>query len=776
MGSNNGRKKLLHVPRLLATPIVVTDSRSGSLSSLTLRRHCARSKKRSGTGLEVVLVNDSSIGRGNGVGTLASLSIPLALEWKQQSGADDIDSTLPIRLSDIVSFQRDGGDGGDGNSFALEFGTPLDSSSDTFTRTFHFTMSTSTSSIFFECIQYLMRWKCRHEKALLERQGGIVDHPTARNPADIGRLARRASETGDVTALMHSFCQGHSVDTVVADNGDTILLLACRRGHWDIVNIILLRNATLDPPDASQTAIHAAVEGGGVDLLRRLLDYAAASEGQPYVEALLNCMDESSMTPLHHAVSAGIFSVVRRLCIERGANVSSMVGSTGQTAVHVAAKTGDPMILSILLEASDPSLLSVADLRGRTPLMIAVAAGRHGRNDSSFRRKSIRCMLDLLSASSLADESFDGSGALQIARQEGMSGIASIIKDGVRHLRAVKEQADVLNLTGLARNQYRAEQCLRLQKREIQGCSTPNDVFTENAGGLTESAGGFREGAPTPLSLPPPPSSSYSSSSSVGTPVVSGEKSAALTTGNLGVETKKRAAIKDQPSDKLSSNMPANVVGGDNTGTPGPSDTAANVAEEKASNDVSSSATVDTGEPLKDDEKYSKFFKMMKVKIPVPAIKHKMVQENVDPAILDLDPEKSYKSQEHLLKKSEEQPKKKPLEPKVITGQKTTVTTTPLHWDALTESVASYPGSFWNSDTNPFVSPEALKMIEENFEAKSKSMVVVSQAMPADNGQMILSTKWANNTSITMKPFSMAGVANMYDVVHLVSSLRVVPS
>ena len=33
----NGRSKLLHVPKVLATPTVVTDSRLGSLSSLTLR-------------------------------------------------------------------------------------------------------------------------------------------------------------------------------------------------------------------------------------------------------------------------------------------------------------------------------------------------------------------------------------------------------------------------------------------------------------------------------------------------------------------------------------------------------------------------------------------------------------------------------------------------------------------------------------------------------------------------------------------------------------------
>ena len=67
------RSKLLRVPKLLATPTVVTDSRLGSLSLLTLQKHC--STVSGGKGLEVVLVNDFSIGKGNGVGTLASLSV-----------------------------------------------------------------------------------------------------------------------------------------------------------------------------------------------------------------------------------------------------------------------------------------------------------------------------------------------------------------------------------------------------------------------------------------------------------------------------------------------------------------------------------------------------------------------------------------------------------------------------------------------------------------------------------------------------------------------------
>jgi len=44
--------------------------------------------------------------------------------------------------------------------------------------------------------------------------------------------------------------------------------------------------------------------------------------------------------------------------------------------------------------------------------------------------------------------------------------------------------------------------------------------------------------------------------------------------------------------------------------------------------------------PLKDDPKYAKFFKMLKMHLPPQAVKNKMSAEGLDPAVLDMDPEK----------------------------------------------------------------------------------------------------------------------------------------
>jgi len=53
----------------------------------------------------------------------------------------------------------------------------------------------------------------------------------------------------------------------------------------------------------------------------------------------------------------------------------------------------------------------------------------------------------------------------------------------------------------------------------------------------------------------------------------------------------------------------------------------------------------DSGPVLKEDPKYKKYFKMMKMGLPKEAAKHAMVRDQHDPSILDLDPESSLESQ-----------------------------------------------------------------------------------------------------------------------------------
>ena len=66
---------------------------------------------------------------------------------------------------------------------------------------------------------------------------------------------------------------------------------------------------------------------------------------------------------------------------------------------------------------------------------------------------------------------------------------------------------------------------------------------------------------------------------------------------------------------------------------------------EKSLNSQQASKREDSGPVLKEDPKYKKYFKMMKMGLPKEAAKHAMVRDQHDPSILDLDPESSLESQ-----------------------------------------------------------------------------------------------------------------------------------
>ena len=73
----------------------------------------------------------------------------------------------------------------------------------------------------------------------------------------------------------------------------------------------------------------------------------------------------------------------------------------------------------------------------------------------------------------------------------------------------------------------------------------------------------------------------------------------------------------------------------------------------------------DTGPALKDDPVYAKYFKMLKVGLPIGAVKNACTRDNVDPSIMDYDPERSLKSQQGKSSSAASAKKKENKKPKV---------------------------------------------------------------------------------------------------------------
>ena len=87
----------------------------------------------------------------------------------------------------------------------------------------------------------------------------------------------------------------------------------------------------------------------------------------------------------------------------------------------------------------------------------------------------------------------------------------------------------------------------------------------------------------------------------------------------------------------------------------------------------------DPGVPIKDDPRFQKYFKMIKMGLPLGAAKKSMVMDQVDPTILDLDHNKSLESQKN--------PKKKGS--KTELPKKNARRHTRVHWEPIEEVKAS---------------------------------------------------------------------------------------
>ena len=111
----------------------------------------------------------------------------------------------------------------------------------------------------------------------------------------------------------------------------------------------------------------------------------------------------------------------------------------------------------------------------------------------------------------------------------------------------------------------------------------------------------------------------------------------------------------------------------------------------------------DTGPPLKEDPEYMKYFKMLKMGLPMGAVKNALQRDGKDPGIMDLDPDKSLASQR---KKKSKKKVKKDTKPKVRRKK--------IYWTAVDESKI-HDNSLW-ALSQGMVKMDSLKYDTSEFE------------------------------------------------------------
>lgn len=179
--------------------------------------------------------------------------------------------------------------------------------------------------------------------------------------------------------------------------GWTPLLIACNRGHMDLVNNLLSNHARVDVFDnEGRSALHLAAEHGFIEVCDALLTnkafinsksrvgrtalHLAAMNGYKDLvkflirdhNAVIDILTLRKQTPLHLAAANGQLEVCM-LLLELGASIDA-TDDLGQKPIHVAAQNNFSEVAKLFLQ-QHPSLVNATSKDGNTCAHIAAMQG-----------------------------------------------------------------------------------------------------------------------------------------------------------------------------------------------------------------------------------------------------------------------------------------------------------------------------------------------------------------------------------------------------------------
>jgi len=210
-----------------------------------------------------------------------------------------------------------------------------------------------------------------------------------------------AKNAFDATALMWGINRPDMVRLLLARGADVnarskmgrtpLLLAASYDGNSEVVKLLLAKGANVMTRDNFEiTPLIAATQANDLATVKLLLEHGADIKGvdihsKEMAERVLTGPASAGFTPLMFAAAEGNVEVVR-LLLARGADVNAVCSAKAPavkngpidlasfSALTLAAAYGGPETIKVLLEHG--AKVNAQDLRGMTPLMLAISTDR----------------------------------------------------------------------------------------------------------------------------------------------------------------------------------------------------------------------------------------------------------------------------------------------------------------------------------------------------------------------------------------------------------------
>ncbi|GKU91815.1 hypothetical protein SLEP1_g5630 [Rubroshorea leprosula] len=188
--------------------------------------------------------------------------------------------------------------------------------------------------------------------------------------------------------------------------GETILHIAARHGHHDIVQVLLTEDRGARPQrllemknEVGDTALHEAVRYTHLPVVKILINedlkcqygqnnddetplYIAAEMGDhKVVEEILKCESPAcdgphGRTALHAAVLCKNDEIVKKLCSELKEPLTGRADDSGWTPLHYASEQGFASIVKLLLEKDKNAAYMADKEEEKTALHVAASKGK----------------------------------------------------------------------------------------------------------------------------------------------------------------------------------------------------------------------------------------------------------------------------------------------------------------------------------------------------------------------------------------------------------------